>query len=434
MFKFIHAADIHLDSPLHGLERYEGAPVEEIRVATRQAFENLVTVAIEESVEFILIAGDLFDGDWKDYHTGLYLVNQMSKLREVGIKVFIVSGNHDVASQITKTMAMPENVIKFPARNPATEKIEDIGVAIHGQSFSKRSVTEDLSLGYPEALPDFFNIGLLHTCATGRDGHGEYAPCTVEGLLLKNYNYWALGHVHKREILHEDPWVLFPGNIQGRHVREVGEKGCSLVTVEEDVKVEHRTLDVLRWDICEVDASEAEQPEDVLEKVRKQIQEKFDNCEGRSLALRVIIYGRCDAHEGLLSNPDKWVNEIRALATDLSGGQIWTEKIRINTKSKLDLGELMKAGDPYRKIICSIEEFESEEELPEGKADINDLRKQFDEQLDLLRKKLPSEAFLEETMSELKDPAKFDEIIENSKQLIAMRLWSRREKDEDAES
>jgi len=434
MFKFIHAADIHLDSPLYGLERYEGAPVEEIRVATRQALENLVTLAIEESVAFVLIAGDLYDGDWKDYNTGLFLAKQMSQLREVGIKVFIISGNHDAASQITKGLTMPENVVQFPTRKPGTEIMDDIGIAIHGQGFSKRAVTDDLSLSYPDALPDLFNIGLLHTCATGREGHDPYAPCTVEGLLSKNYDYWALGHVHKREVLHEEPWVIYPGNIQGRHVRESGAKGCSLVTVEENVMVEHRALDVLRWDICEVDASETEQPEDVLERVRKQVKDKFDNCEGRPLALRVNIYGICDAHEGLLLNPDKWKNEIRALATDLSGGQIWIEKIKISTKTKVDLEELMNASDPYRKVICRIEEFESEEELSEGEASNNELREEFDEQLASLRKKLPSEAFLEEAMSELKDPTKFDEIIDKSKQLIATRLWSRREEDEDSES
>ena len=100
--KFIHAADIHLDSALRGLERYEGAPVEEIRSATRRAFDNLVQLAIDEQVAFVLLAGDLYDGDWKDYNTGLYLVGQMQRLHDASIPVFIVAGNHDAASQITK--------------------------------------------------------------------------------------------------------------------------------------------------------------------------------------------------------------------------------------------------------------------------------------------------------------------------------------------
>ena len=94
MLKFLHAADIHLDSPLHGLERYEGAPVEELRSATRRAFDNLIELAIAEDVSFVLLAGDLYDGDWKDYNTGLYFVGQMRKLKEAGIRVFIVSGNN----------------------------------------------------------------------------------------------------------------------------------------------------------------------------------------------------------------------------------------------------------------------------------------------------------------------------------------------------
>ena len=115
MFKFLHAADIHLDSPLHKLDHYEGAPVEEIRQATRRAFENLINLAIVEKVAFVLLTGDLYDGDWKDYNTGLYFASQMSKLREAGIPVYIIAGNHDAASKITKTLKLPEGIKIFSA-------------------------------------------------------------------------------------------------------------------------------------------------------------------------------------------------------------------------------------------------------------------------------------------------------------------------------
>src|SRR6202011_3159455 len=138
MFKFLHAADIHLDSPLKGLERYEGAPVEQIRKATRRALENLVQLAVMEKVDFVLIAGDLYDGDWKDYNTGLFFLAQMARLRSAEIKVFILSGNHDAANQLTKHLRPPENVRFLSDRKPETVRLDEIGVAIHGQGFAKR--------------------------------------------------------------------------------------------------------------------------------------------------------------------------------------------------------------------------------------------------------------------------------------------------------
>ncbi len=199
MIKFLHAADIHLDSSLHGLERYEGAPVDEIRSATRRAFDNLIDLAIDEEVEFVLLAGDLYDGDWKDYNTGLYFMGCMERLQESGIRVFVVAGNHDAASQITRHLRLPDNVTMFSTRTPEKVILDDLDVVIVGQGFATRAVTEDLSQAYPQGDSQLFNIGLLHTCLDGKPGHEPYAPCSVDGLRSKGYQYWALGHVHKCE-------------------------------------------------------------------------------------------------------------------------------------------------------------------------------------------------------------------------------------------
>ena len=135
MIKFIHTADIHLDSPLHRLEAYEGAPVEEIRQASRRAFENLVELAVAENVDFVLVAGDLFDGDWKDYNTGLYFIKQIHRLKKADIDVFIVSGNHDAAGRMTRALPYPENVHVFSHKKPETQTLDTLKVAIHGQRF-----------------------------------------------------------------------------------------------------------------------------------------------------------------------------------------------------------------------------------------------------------------------------------------------------------
>jgi len=286
MFKFLHAADLHLDSPMRGLEQYEGAPVEQIRGATRRALENLVQLAISENVRFVIIAGDLYDTDWKDYNTALFLARQMSRLRAAGIGAFVVTGNHDAGNQITRSLSMPENVRFLSVKRPETVVIDDLGVAIHGQGFAERAVREDLSAGYPSTRRGFFNIGILHTAATGREGHEPYAPSSVEGLLSKEYDYWALGHVHRREILYENPWMVFPGNIQGRHINESGPKGCTLVTVEDGrcSSVEHRNLHVVEWALCDVDASEAGSPEDVLERTRFRLEQQIQAVGDRLLA------------------------------------------------------------------------------------------------------------------------------------------------------
>ena len=126
MFTFLHAADVHLDSPLKGLERYDGAPVDQIREATRRALENLVALAISRAIDFVLIAGDLYDGDWKDHNTGLFFVAQMSKLHEAGIPVIVVHGNHDAASEMTQKLRLPENVEILSHTMPMTAKSEKL--------------------------------------------------------------------------------------------------------------------------------------------------------------------------------------------------------------------------------------------------------------------------------------------------------------------
>ena len=416
MIKFIHAADIHLDSPLRGLESYEGAPVDSIRGATRQAFKNLVELAISEEVDFVLIAGDLYDGDWKDYHTGLFFSSQMTRLRETGIRVFIVSGNHDAASQISRQLRMPNNVKIFSPKKPETITIDELDITIHGQSFAKQAITEDISATYPDAIPGHFNIGLLHTSATGREGHEPYAPCTIEGLMSKGYDYWALGHVHKREVLHEDPWIIFSGCIQGRHIREIGEKGCTLVSVDDGqiLEVEHKEIDVLRWGIRSVDVSKAESVGDVVDLVSAVVSEEEGKSNGRPVALRLIITGKSKAHAGLIANPEQCINNIREIATDISNGDIWIEKVKIKTSAQIDLEEMRNRDDAIGELLRSIDNLSIDQES---------LSNMMDEFSDLKRK-LPLEFKQGEDPINLDDPEKLKEIITDVKQILFARLFS----------
>lgn len=381
--KFIHAADIHLDSPLRGLERYEGAPVEEIRGATRRAFDNLVELAIDEEVEFVLLAGDLYDGDWKDYNTGLYLAARMGRLEKAGIRVFIIAGNHDAASQITRHLRMPANVRVFSTRRPETEVLDGLGVAIHGQGFASRVVTDDMSLAYPQGDPRLFNIGLLHTCLDGKVGHEPYAPCTLDGLRSKGYQYWALGHVHRREVISEDPWVVFPGNIQGRHIRETGGKGCTLVAVEdrEVNEVEHRALDVLRWSRCEADVTGSDGVDEVYERVRDALQRELDEAEGRPAAVRLVLRGASSAHSRLRAGAGQLTQEYRALANGLGGAGVWLEKVIFDTRQPVDADALLERGDAIGGLLQMLRKLELDA------ASAGELA----EELSSLRRKLPPE-------------------------------------------
>ncbi|MFH0784117.1 MAG: DNA repair exonuclease [Pseudomonadota bacterium] len=358
MLKFIHTADIHLDSPLRGLEAHDDAPVAEIRGATRRAFDALIDLAIDEAVAFIIIAGDLYDGDWKDYNTGLYFVGRMGRLAKAGIKVFIVSGNHDAASQITKAMPLPENVTILSARKPQSVKLEEWGVVIHGQSYSLRAVTDNLAAQYPKSEPGSVNIGLLHTSLTGREGHEAYAPCTVGELQAKGYDYWALGHVHQREIVALEPWIVFPGNIQGRHIREEGAKGVTMVTIEEGriVEVQERPLDVLRWARCQVDVSGCDSIESVYTAVRQGLVRERDRADGRTLAVRLVLSGSCSVHGRLLARAAQWTEEFRGIATGF--GDMWLEQVRFQTSRKVQLEEILGDDTPLAAMLQTVHNLE----------------------------------------------------------------------------
>ncbi|WP_406284858.1 exonuclease SbcCD subunit D [Embleya sp. NBC_00896] len=337
--KLLHAADLHIDSPLRGLSSYEGAPAEEIRGAARRAVANLVDLALAESVDAVLLAGDIYDGDWKDYHTGLFFTVQMRRLDEAGIPVLLVAGNHDAESRITRELRLPDNVHRFSTMRPDTVAFEDIGLAVHGQGFAIRDVTDNLAVTYPAPRGGMFNVGLLHTALAGAEGHATYAPCNVGDLVSRGYDYWALGHVHAREVVHEaEPWIVFPGNIQGRHARETGPKGATLITVGDDGRatIEHRDLDVVRWARLDVDASGATGMEDVLDLVRHRMAEERAAAGDRLLATRVRVTGATDAHEALWRDERRFVFESRALAGEFPG--VWLEKVRLETRH-VDLGD-----------------------------------------------------------------------------------------------
>ena len=420
MFRFLHAADIHLDSPLRGLEVYQDAPVEQIRSAVRRAFDNLVDLAVQEEVAFVLLSGDLFDGDWKDYNTGIYFINRMGLLRDAGIQVFIVSGNHDASSQISRALHLPDNVTLFSHKKAETRIIEPLNVAIHGRSFPSRIVSEDLTQNYPQGEYGLFNIGLLHTALTGRPGHEPYAPCTLDALRSKGYQYWALGHVHQREVVSRDPWVVFPGNIQGRHIRETGAKGCTVVTVDEGqvLEVVHRDIDVLRWAVCGVDLNECNTQEECLDRVRQSLEDELGRAESCPIAVRLILKGVTPLHGHLHERATHWMEEFRGIAASLI--EVWLEKILFHTSKKTAADEIPVDGSPVSVLIKAVEELKS------GSAHLLDLKPEFEQ----LRSKLPPELLSDEDPFTLREE-EMEALCEDVKELLMGKMLQQEGRHED---
>ena len=232
--RFLHTADLHLDSPLKSLAARNAGLADIIAQASRTALRNLVDTALDQSVDALLIAGDLFDGDQRDIKTAMVLQRELRRLHKAAIPVFIIKGNHDAQAQLLGVVDLPDNVHVFDGKGGKSGRCHFANdrAVVHGVSFANRQAPKSLLPKYGKPEPNCFNIGMLHTSLTGADGHNNYAPCTVAELIDMGYDYWALGHIHKRTVHHDRPAIVMPGNPLGRHINESGERTVCLVTLQ----------------------------------------------------------------------------------------------------------------------------------------------------------------------------------------------------------
>ena len=361
---FIHAADLHIDSPLRGLDSYDGAPVERLRGATRQALIALVDLAIEHKVAIVLLAGDIYDGSWADFRTGLFFREQMLRLTRAGVLVFIVKGNHDAESQITRQLPDVDGVHMFSSLKSETIEVEALGVAIHGRSFPNRAVPEDLLPNYPAPISGRFNIGILHTSLTGREGHDPYAPTSVEVMCDKGYDYFALGHVHKREVVREShPRIVFPGNIQGRHAKETGPKGCELVTVEGGIisAAEFVPLDVLRWHQVELDVSGLTSVDALARAFAAQAPVFVGSDRDKLHAVRLRVHGESALHRVEAEQPGSIAAAIQAATQDLEDLDVWIEQVQLDMRSPFDRRAAADRNDAVGEVVRLVDAIGSDE-------------------------------------------------------------------------
>lgn len=313
-----------------GLANKSGDFAERVDEASRRAFDNLIELAIAEDCRFVIFAGDIFDGDLRNMRTGLFFVSRVRRLTDAGIAVFMVLGNHDAEHAFIRKLDLGPRVEVFPAKKAQTIELADVGVALHGRSFPRADLTDNIARDYPSPVSGLFNIGVLHTACEGREGpHARYAPCSLEQLVNHGYQYWALGHVHGTDVLNERPFIVYPGNLQGRHPRETGPKGAMLVTVSDDevVDLEHHALDTVRWASLEIDVAPASAFSDVVAALSAGLRTAFNEADGRALAVRLTLAGS----SALSGELELRQHELRDRAFEIAASisdDLWIERVR----------------------------------------------------------------------------------------------------------
>lgn len=335
-YRFVHSADIHLDSPLRSLAMRNNDLASIVSLATRRAFERLVDLCLEERVDALVLAGDLYDGDQTSMKTARFLAGQMRRLHQAGVRVFIIRGNHDSLSGITQELVFPDTVKVFGSDAEAIAVDLAPGhfpVVFHGLSFAKPHAPQSLLRHYRPPTSGAVNVGIMHTSLGGMEGHDVYAPCSLQDLHGSGFRYWALGHIHKRSVVEGDATVVMPGIPQGRDINEGGPKSATLVTIADDrsIKVEERLTSVAQFERLAVDVSRAEDWRGLIELLTAELEAKKSEASSEHLVARIRLSG---------STPLAWniLRDMDLLKADLDDrgdaiGKTWIEKIEVTCKA-----------------------------------------------------------------------------------------------------
>lgn len=364
--KFIHSADIHIDSPLRALAAHDSPVVGLLRTATRAAFTNLINRAIDEEVGFIVLAGDIFDRGCRDINTGMFFHQEMVRCHRAGIRVVIVRGNHDAENDMTRTLPPPDNVYIFRSDAPHTIKFDDCKIALHGQSYRHAETKDNLVAYYPAPLEGWINIGVLHTGLEGQNvEHASYAKCSIDELRNKGYQYMALGHIHQHAIYSESPYVVMPGSLQGRHPKELGPRGAVLVSCEhgEVLPPERIYVDVVRWALADVNISSANTREDCVTLAADAFRNLIAQADGRPVACRVQFTGKSMAHGSLFGQEQRLRQDLTAQALNVAGDNLWIEKIKVRSEPTLDAATVEARGDALGELQALLNEVAADPEF-----------------------------------------------------------------------
>lgn len=352
--RFLHTGDLHLDSPLEGLSAE--APTEVLPVlrnATTDAWRNVVRLAIDERVDFVLVAGDVFEIASPTLLGQARFRDGLAQLAGAGIRSFVVHGNHDPMDgrSWAPSLAFPSAVHRF-----GTDGVEAVPflrdgreiARIHGRSYPRPAVTENYAAGF-RADPDApFSIGLLHANVGNRPDHDNYAPCSIDDLRASGMDYWALGHIHQPGRVIADPPTFYCGIPQGRDPGELGARGCYLVEVDASRRVTARFVatDVVRWHPIDVPIAHVPDDEALHRACREAVAAAIDTADGRSLVIRLRLSGRGALHAnvrrpGYVDDLRQLLNEERSAVPPFA----WVESIRDGTRPDVDLGTRRDAPD-----------------------------------------------------------------------------------------
>ncbi|RFU12298.1 DNA repair exonuclease [Rhodobacteraceae bacterium W635] len=324
MIRILHTADVHLDAPLRSLALRDEGLRAQVEAATRGALTRLVDTALSESVDAVLIAGDLFDGRERSARTAAFLLAELDRLRVAGIRVFYIKGNHDADNPVTGMLDLPDNVHLFGARGGKVDLAE--GVWIHGVGFEQRHVPESLLSRFPDPVPGAVNIAMLHTSLAGAPGHDNYAPCRVSELAGMGFDYWALGHVHKREVHATDPWIVMPGCPQGRDIGEAGAKSATLLTIEDSrITVTQVPTALVEFAQTALDISQADSDDALRAALRAHLDAVRAGLDAPTGVLRVTLTGTPPRYWQILRDRDVWQETVVELAA--VAGDMWIDRL-----------------------------------------------------------------------------------------------------------
>lgn len=412
--RFVHAADIHLDSPLRNLVLEDEAQIGRLRRATREAFQALVDLCIARQASFLVLAGDLYDLDDSNMQIAVFFRAQLVRLKKANVRVAIKLGNHDAGNRITSALDLPDNARIFGSRRPESIAYDDLGVVLHGQSFKQGRVTENLAANYPARTPGMLNIGVLHTSLAGSPDHDPYAPCQLEDLTSRGYAYWALGHVHKAATLARDPWVVYPGNLQGRHAKETGPKGCVVVDADGDriVSAEPVALDVVRWFQPRLDLTGVDHEAELIEGLRATLGQAARDADDRPSAVRIVLTGRTALSGDIARRPERLRQTVLELAGETSG-EVWLEQLR---------DETIPPGVPSAREGATGASDDLLRVLEEIAADPSLIASELEEQLAPLKAKLPEGLKDDPALRALTDPAAARDALASALPRLAGRL------------
>jgi len=374
-FRFLHAADLHLDTPFEGIEQVSPEVAGALRDASLAAFDDLVECAITRKAAFVLLAGDIYDGVDRGVRAQLRFLRGLERLSGNGIGVFVVHGNHDPLGGWSAIRKWPPGVHIFGSDAVESFPFEiggGRGAVIHGISYDVPGVRENLALKFRAAEGPGLQIGLLHCHVSGSSEHAPYAPCSLEDLCKTGMDYWALGHIHRFGILREkEPWVVYPGNLQGRSPKpsERGAKGACLVEVKDGVieSVSHVALDRVRFCALDVDIEEAGDLAELSVLLDSRAERLREENEGRGLVVRVFLTGR-GRLSGELKREGAREGILRDLREEWEGRDpfLWWESVRDETRLSLDLEVVRRRGDFSAELLELADSLKSDPEPLRG--------------------------------------------------------------------